>query len=154
MYVKKKEEEKRKREAVSIFGSCLIMPVAVTHLGLSQRKWLSKSLQFLCATTKWNKLLYVYMVLGWICAALGAVSSAVKSLSVMHSKGDTHSLSWMKVTLDSRLSLPVALPPKGGGGAEKTREIVTSINTGLPFGEDADCATRTDCSINKWLCFF
>lgn len=38
-----------------------------------------------------DKVFYVYMVLGWIRAALGAVSNAVKSLSLIHSKGDTHS---------------------------------------------------------------
>lgn len=39
---KVKGERKKERKAVSIFGSCLIMPAAVRHLELSQRKRLCK----------------------------------------------------------------------------------------------------------------
>lgn len=56
------------------------------------------------------------------------------------------------MTLDSRPSPPVALPPEGGG-VRKQGEIVTRTNTGLCCRGDAECSTTADCSTDKLLCF-
>lgn len=137
------------RQDVSILGSCLIMPVAVTLLQLSQGSVCLKA-SVPVRHYKVNKLLYVYMVLGWICPALGAVCGAVKSLSVMHSKG-RHSFTLLN---ESDFGFQTVSSSCTAARLRTQEEIVTSINTGIPWWRVADCATRTDSIINKWLASF
>lgn len=113
---KNRNVKKEKKESSSAyFGSCLILP------GPSQLP--HGNLQF-------NSVSFMFSLYGFRVnsSCSRAVSNAVKSLSLVHSTGDAHSLSWMKVTLDSRLSLPVVWVGWGRQG-----EMLTGDNNGVSY---------------------
>ena len=58
------EGAEKQRTAVRRFGSCLILPLALTHFELSHGSGRLKAFSSCVPLQSENKLLYVYMVLG------------------------------------------------------------------------------------------